>query len=72
MYRIGTCSTRAGYQPVSRATSSCINADHGSMIVILQKTTNRAVAAVSLAQWLLDFHFARVIVAVEILNGRSC
>lgn len=37
------------------------------MISILSKVADLVVGAVLVAQWLLDFHFARVIVAVGIL-----
>ena len=37
------------------------------MILILSKVTDLVVGAVLVAQWLFDFHFAQVIVAVGIL-----
>ncbi len=42
------------------------------MILTLQKTTDLAVGVVFVAQWLLDFLFARVVVTVGILDGHSC
>lgn len=57
---------------MSRAASSCFNTDHGSIFVILQKTTDPAVAEVSVSHRLLNFYFARVVVAVEILTDRRC